>query len=1321
MNLPYYFSNKGPSNSFGQFQLAMHPAPEIPQFSYKIFEQIIGSEIWSVKPNRAFKGCPRHLTFALLNGDIDHSEYFSDKDFEKTLKPLQKALYRYAERAVLESKLPLSPKDLLSILVDVDGMVEPRTMYTYPDVFAERMGRALSTPEHRGAVLLEEAMRRSVSPVDLGNAVCSILGRVEADGRFWLLDTDESDRTPSRDMYESMADFNVQSLTTYLKLEAPLEILIWQNTFPQQTNRAYPPSLGMDMLHREELYNLVCMAVQEAGISCTSVTNSTFNEFLAAADAIPTITPEDSEEFIENYGVHPINEILLALARSYSTAERKVLPLHMVNALTIFTRLVESDPTLRIESGLWDGRDVRDVDFPPLHTITVAGKTYHPLCDEDFPELQEPSIRDSKGGSLLMIKSPLQSECVSIFDRVCGGSLTRYAQETDRLLQEASVEGRGKILTDRYQDLGRWVIRFNDVIQHYAAGEGGFKFPFSCDGCEIVFSEDLERISFLGFPAMLRFVSRLDEAVDRDFLTYFRKKYNIKGLDFFTPSEPFSPAQYLAYCFAGLTTRDPDITYRVNPETGHVHERCDYHLRTLSTLSPYDDDSRLPGDKVRDLEEIFHEIYKVQFQGRRDEVSLQVFLETKYSQPGSLETVSGRELLEEYVHLSRVAGNAPIPKALPQKLLEKEAEKIFDSLDEFHLSRKDEFHLFSAFDFNPVLIFKALTLLKRGSFIGASIEDFIVRYPGLDLPNAKEYYRGRYPQFEGDVFSPKKGIVDSMRHLFNGDLSYELNEETARLFSELLMHLYREEIEKSPTEALAMMEREQLALLGELQLGEEKKSASFVNDIFDITIERVQRIINFELPPLKEDPYVYQTEGICTLVNNNRFILADNTGLGKGFQMIGACEWLLRHGEVSKAIVATDPGYRRDLEAEILRFTHNDPEDVCVIDPDSLRLPREELKARMARARYLIFSYNTFVQLKPDGKGEEVNQENKEIYDLILHYGNSDAVVCADEAHYMDQPTSLRTQAMREFKNPKYLWLFTASLYQSDHRRLFHIFNFLDPNRFSDEGTFFERYTATPEALVRLQMLLSEFALCRLYEEVTEAIDPTLAIPIDEQLRTGLPKVPHPRKIDPKIKGEFEITWEQAQTYADIVKDFIGFAENFNRTAPAHLDRINLKGVNPFVKLHWLKTVLYEPQRLGLKPNPALTDLAVEISADHLNAHEKVLGWAENTSVLTTYVEDARLLQYGMARMDGEIKPNERYLVRERFNKSLFSDPDSINVMGMQFKAGGVSSSYKGASVSINLQTPQSHSERSQVDGRSRRVYGRHDAELLNMKYFTIH
>lgn len=184
------------------------------------------------------------------------------------------------------------------------------------------------------------------------------------------------------------------------------------------------------------------------------------------------------------------------------------------------------------------------------------------------------------------------------------------------------------------------------------------------------------------------------------------------------------------------------------------------------------------------------------------------------------------------------------------------------------------------------------------------------------------------------------------------------------------------------------------------------------------------------------DYYQHQVEGVRWGVRKPSFIIADEMGLGKSLTSVTVAAVDFQREQAKNILIVVPAFLRYNWLEELEKHTHYKPLVLA-----GTPLYRHQCIENFATSGHdvMIVSYETLAN-------------DKEWFDQT-HWD----IVIVDEAHYIKNPSSKRSKAVRMLKRRRG-FLLTGSPLLNRPDELWALLNFVDPHRFKNRWQFRNRY-----------------------------------------------------------------------------------------------------------------------------------------------------------------------------------------------------------------------------------------------------------------------
>ena len=189
----------------------------------------------------------------------------------------------------------------------------------------------------------------------------------------------------------------------------------------------------------------------------------------------------------------------------------------------------------------------------------------------------------------------------------------------------------------------------------------------------------------------------------------------------------------------------------------------------------------------------------------------------------------------------------------------------------------------------------------------------------------------------------------------------------------------------------------------------------------------------------------YQMQGVYHLISMKRFILGDDTGLGKTLQAIGSMCFLWDRDPTLKAVVLTTKSAVGQWELEFQKFTEGIHTIVCKGTPKKRAKIRQEFLDYDQGPCVLISGYRTVVQ------------DFSEMMDWDI------GLLVLDECTAIKNPKALVSQRIGYLarEQSQYVWGLSATIIKNNLMEGWGIFRSVCPGLFGSKSAFMGQYCIT--------------------------------------------------------------------------------------------------------------------------------------------------------------------------------------------------------------------------------------------------------------------
>lgn len=416
----------------------------------------------------------------------------------------------------------------------------------------------------------------------------------------------------------------------------------------------------------------------------------------------------------------------------------------------------------------------------------------------------------------------------------------------------------------------------------------------------------------------------------------------------------------------------------------------------------------------------------------------------------------------------------------------------------------------------------------------------------------------------------------------------------------------------------------------------------------------------------------YQIQGILHLLAMRRFLLGDDTGLGKTIQTIGSLCYLWEKVPTQKVIVLTTKSATGQWEVEFDRFTTGVKVFLCQGSPTQrTKIRQQYLDA--AGPTVLIMGYRTAVQ-------------------DFSHLQNwKDYILVADEATAFKNPTTQVGQVCRHLSNQSQRrWALTATLIKNSLIEGWGIYQVIAPELFGSRNAFLNQYCIVemmriPKSNRRIPMIVgyrdSDIKRFR------EKIDPFFL---------GRPKHEVASELPPLITRtiECELTQEQEEKYAEALSGILEVERNN--------ERLDVE-VTKLTAVTYCQQIVNHPALIGASGESDKLDTLIDLLTEEFEG-EKVIVFSRFKKMIDLIIPALTKAKIKSVRITGDEDQNQR-----KASQTAFQDPRSDTTVICITTAGSEAINLQAAKAIVFYDTPFSAGEYLQLLGRMIRIGSEHD------------
>ena len=430
----------------------------------------------------------------------------------------------------------------------------------------------------------------------------------------------------------------------------------------------------------------------------------------------------------------------------------------------------------------------------------------------------------------------------------------------------------------------------------------------------------------------------------------------------------------------------------------------------------------------------------------------------------------------------------------------------------------------------------------------------------------------------------------------------------------------------------------------------------------------------------KEHPLTlryYQVQGVLHLMAVKRFLLGDDTGLGKTLQSIAALCYIWEKNADQKVIVLTNKSAVPQWASEFDKFTTGVRTIVCKGTPAQRRKARDAYEASTGPT-VLVMGYRSAV-----GDIKHI-QEWK------------DHIVIYDEATAFKNPKTQVHQVCRHLaNNAERVWALTATMIKNTLVEGWGIYQVVCPGVFpSALNGFMNQYCVT-----RMQRLPGGRRMVPVIvgyrrdqiDLFKEKIDP---------LFLGRPKMEVAKELPPLTSRVLKTPMNSAQEekYAEALS---GLLEVLDKESGEYEE----KEVTKLTAIAYCQQIVNHPELIGAAGGSTKLDTLVDLVANGDLTGEKVIIFSRFRVMVDIIMRELEKAKIKAVRITGSENEDQR-----KVNQDLFQDPDSDTQCICITTAATEAVNLQTAKAIVFYDTPWSGGDYLQALGRMIRLGSQHDS-----------
>jgi len=424
----------------------------------------------------------------------------------------------------------------------------------------------------------------------------------------------------------------------------------------------------------------------------------------------------------------------------------------------------------------------------------------------------------------------------------------------------------------------------------------------------------------------------------------------------------------------------------------------------------------------------------------------------------------------------------------------------------------------------------------------------------------------------------------------------------------------------------------------------------------------------------------YQIQGIAHMVSMKRFLLGDDTGLGKTLESIASLCFVWEKEPNRKAIVLTTKSAASQWVREFSKFTRG----VTVFLCRGTKVQREKIRAQYEKSTgptVLVMGYRTAQQ------------------DFTAIQNWKDFVLVADEATVFKNPAAQIHQTCRHLSSQAdRVWALTATLIKNNLMEGFAIMQgvvtpgvFKMPSgSFMSKNQFMMYFCQVKQQQIQggrqIPVIVGYYP--ERITEFKELIDPYYL---------GRPKHAVAKELPALIQQELEVdmTPLQEDKYAEALEGLIEVGEG---------DKARIKETTKLTAISYCQEIVNHLSLIDIDGESPKLEALVDLLTQGDFADEKVIVFSRFKKMIDQIVPRLRAEKIKTVRITGDEDDKQRDIAMQEFQR-----PGSDTRVICLTAAGTESINLQAAKVLVCIDTPWSAGDFLQLIGRMIRIGSIHD------------
>ena len=426
----------------------------------------------------------------------------------------------------------------------------------------------------------------------------------------------------------------------------------------------------------------------------------------------------------------------------------------------------------------------------------------------------------------------------------------------------------------------------------------------------------------------------------------------------------------------------------------------------------------------------------------------------------------------------------------------------------------------------------------------------------------------------------------------------------------------------------------------------------------------------------QEHPLVlryYQVQGILHLVAMNKFLLGDDTGLGKTIQSIAALCYLWEKNPDLKAIILTNKSAVGQWAREFEKF--------------SLGITTFTCKGTVKQRQKTLDQFK-----ESEGPSVVIMGYRSAVRDIGELHSLTDYVLITDEATaFKNSKTQVHQTVAHLAGNAKRVWALTATLIKNNLIEGWGIYKVIVPHLFPSKNSFMNHY-----CIVRMQSIgrgKRQIPIIVGYrqkdiKEFRDKIDPFFL---------GRAKFKVASELPPLTTSILEMSMSKAQglKYAEALSGLLGVVVE---------NEIEEKEVSKLTAVIYCQQIVNHLRLIGHEGDSTKLKRLTEILTEGDLANDKVIIFSRFRKMVDIIMEKLKANKISATRITGSENETQRDKAQ-----TLFQDPESdVRVICITM-AAAEAVNLQAAKAIVFFDTPWSAGDYIQLLGRMIRIGSTHD------------